>query len=112
MDAALLESRLSEWCNEFRTIGGAPERLPKFLAQRIVDSGLTTVRDDPNVVQVNINGKYEKMRITGWNKAIMRLQYEALDSRMGLGLCQTQAVHPEDHGKLADIMDRLEGVRP
>ena len=112
MDAAILESKLSEWCQEFRTIGGEPERLPKFLAQRIVDSGLTTVQDDPNVVQVLIGDGYKKMRITGWNRPIMRLQYEALDGRLGFGLCQTSAVHPDDHGKLAEIMDRLEGVRP
>ena len=113
MDATLLESRLEEWLREFETIGGSRAKLPGFLSRRIVESGLTNVREDPNVVRITVGGILRKRRITGWDQRISRLQYEETEpGYLGMGLCRPHDVHPEDHEKLAQILDQLEGKTP
>lgn len=112
-DASTLEARLTTWCREFEAIGGALDRLPNFLARRIVESGLTTVTEDPDVVRIEVRGTLRRRRITGWDPQIQRLQFEEIEPGwFGMGLCPIAAVHREDHGKLGEILDRLTGKRP
>lgn len=107
-NASTLETKLAEWCREYANIGGESDRLPGFLARRIVEAGLTTVTEDPDVIRITINGKTRKRRITGWDSGIMKLQFEEIEpGYLGFGLCPVEAVPADEHPRLAEIMDRL-----
>ncbi len=109
-DRATLEAALRNWHAEFVGMGAAPEKLCGFLALRLSESGLLAVQPDWDVVTADINGKQRNVRIVAHDKG--RLHYESTEIGWhGLGLIPVAAVHPDDRGKLAEILDRLESGR-
>lgn len=110
---AALESKLREWMTEASILGVAQDRLCGFLAQRLVDSGLVNVEEDRDVVlaQIGQDGAYRKVRIVGRHGNTGWLEYRNADGSVGFGICLVRQVHPGDNRKLAEILDRLEGVR-
>lgn len=107
MQAAELSAQLRAWSHEFAGITGdpvtVPERLWPFLAQRLSEIGVAA--DDPDVISARFMDGYRKVRITGKNGA--RLAYEPTDGSKGFGLLDVAAVHPNDRGRLTDILERM-----
>lgn len=108
MNVVELESRLSEWCQEAANLGVVYEKLPAFLARRIVDAGLTSVQDDPNVTTAVIDGQIRKVRVKGRRGG--HIEYEICEpgsGRLGMGILPVAAF--KDNSKLAEIVHRMEG---
>jgi hypothetical protein len=107
MDASRLSAQLRHWADEFCSVSekaiDVPDRLWPFLASRLVELGIA--EDDPDVVSAKIVDTYRKVRITGTHAD--RLQYESVDGGVGFGLIQRRDIHPDDHGKLSKILERL-----
>jgi hypothetical protein len=107
-----IESDLRKWHGEATALGIGQDRLWAFLAQRLVDSGVLAIDEEWNVVRAQIGamGIYRKVRIDGRRGKTGWLDYTSTDSS-GFGIIPIAYVHPEDNRKLADILDRLEGVK-
>lgn len=107
MQTAQLSSQLRQWALEFGSVSGeainVPERLWPFLAQRLTEAGVGT--PDPDIVSARFMGVFRKVRITG-NRGAM-LAFEQVDGSIGSGLVSVNHVHPDDRGRLTDIIERM-----
>lgn len=105
MDSQAFVERLKTWSGEFAEIVGQPidDRFPAFLAKRIVESKLVEFADTQDVV--HRGGK--PIRIVGREHG--RLRFEQVNGPGG-GLCLVREIDQSDMGRLAAILDRLEGT--
>lgn len=107
MQTAQLSAQLRAWALEFGSVSGAPidvpERLWSFLALRLAEQGV--VQPDPDVLSVKFLDGYRKVRITGKRGA--RLAYESIDGSVGFGLIDPHQVHPDERGRMTDIIERM-----
>jgi hypothetical protein len=106
MNVVELEAKLTDWCREATDIAVPSDKMPAFLARRIVDSGLTSVQEDHNVTTAIIDGRVRKVRVVGRQGG--HIQYEIVDG-YGFGILPVAGF--TDNSKLAEIVDRLEAVR-
>lgn len=107
-----LEAQLHKWQAEFNALELPAEKLPAFLAGRLIEAGIVEPQDLADVVRARIGGAVRNVCIRGRKGQTGFLDYvEADKGRMGFGIVQVMDVLREDHPKLAEILDRLEGVK-
>ena len=109
MNAAELEARLTEWCSEAGSLAVPGPKLPAFLTRRIVDSGLLSVMDDPNVTTAIISGQIRKVRVKGRRGGFIEYEIAEGAGKIGMGILPIAAF--TDNSKLAEIVARMEGGR-
>jgi len=107
MDKGTLTAHLRTWCIEFDSLGGDREKLPGFLAQRIIDAGLTSAKEDWDVTTARIRSDVRKVKVRGQQGGF--IQYDAAEGQ-GFGILPVAAF--TDNAKLAEILDRLNGRGP
>jgi hypothetical protein len=104
-----VSARIAEWLAEFQRLGAASEKLPTFLADRLVDAGL--LMDDSDVVAFrSIGGTTRRLRVTGIFQKTDRLclvQCAPADGSEGFEILPVTDVVSEDAGKLATLLPRL-----
>ena len=104
IDRQSLEQKIREWLNEFRGLGADGDKLPSFLAGRLVESGMIQLEEDINVVRARLGNQIIPVRIKAFDPLRRLLQYENVEG-FGVGLMPVSAVM--DNNKLFEIMKRL-----
>lgn len=103
---------VAKWVGEFSSISGiaieAPEGLWKFLASRVVESGIG--EEEADVVRVKMDGRWTRVRVTGTAHGGM-IAYEYVDSK-GFGVAFKEGFHRDDWAKLGEALEqlRIDGV--
>lgn len=94
-----LAADLRRWCSEYAGISGQevsiPNGLCKFLASRLVESGIG--EPDPRVVTAHICGEHRKVKITGVRGSM--LHYEYVDGSIGSGLIPASDVSSHERSR-------------
>lgn len=103
-----LAAKLGSWADE--CFNGSeeqvviPQRLWKFLANRLTEMGIA--REDPDVVTVTLSGQQRKVKVTGFLHGGL-IQCEFTDGSQGIMLIQVHQVSPADRNKLTETLERL-----
>jgi len=109
MNILELEARLNDWFREADGLGIPRDKLPSFLARRIVDSGLTTAQEDLNITTAMLGGAVRKVRVKGRRGGHIDYEIAEGQGRIGMGILPISAF--TDNTILATIIDRMEGGR-
>lgn len=107
-DRSQLESRIAAWIGEFDGLGAGRDKLPAFLAGRIVDTGL--LPDDADVVTFRSMDGPRRLRVRGVYKKTDRLcllHCAPVDGSDGMEILPVTDVLPDDAGRLATLLERL-----
>lgn len=109
MQTSELSGLIRKWAAEFGSIRGEqvvlPDGLCAFLASRISEQG-GAAQPDPDTVRVKIGSEFRMVRPIGTMPGAL-LRYEHADGTIGMGCCPVRDVHPDDRGKLSQVLERL-----
>ena len=103
MDTNALESTIREWIGEFDSLGGDSEKLPAFLARRIVESGITNTEEPHDIIRVRVGSEWRRVQIVGLRGPMIEFNYTG--GSVGYGLCNPSAIHKDDMHKAATFLD-------
>lgn len=118
MNTDVAERQLAQWAGEYAHIYDPeftlPEPFVRFagnqLAKLIESLKPPETADEWNVVRANVNGSLTRVKIGKLDKQKGRIFYDyAEPGHIGMGIMNVSDVHPDDHRKLAVILDRIEG---
>lgn len=111
MDVSDLSTKLQQWVGEFGAVRGEevewPEGLCTFLARRLCESEMISAQEEWDVVRCRIEGEYRRVRIEKFDYRRNLLNLQSCD-QAGWHLAPIDNLHPDDRGRAADILDRLE----
>ena len=112
MDANTLTAELHRWASEYASVTATPINVPDalwgFLARRMAEARISTVKEPWDVVTAKVaGGAIRKVRVVSHDNRRVSVEYVDTGDGAGFGLVPYKDVK-EQH-KLAGILDRLDG---